>query len=165
MKQRSVTAVVIAIIGFEWMIFTQASTQEAAHAHVMVTPPTVKWLPAPSSLPPGAEVAMLEGDPAKPAAFTFRIKLPDNYRIPPHFHPADEHVTVIEGTFVMGLGDKFDESAGRALSAGSFAMMPKGTRHFAWTKGATVIQLHGVGPWGITYVNPSDDPRTKSGQP
>jgi quercetin dioxygenase-like cupin family protein len=165
MKQRFAKTAVIGIIGLGWMIFGRASAQEASHTHIMVMPTTTKWVPAPSSLPPGAEVAMLEGDPAKPAAFTFRIKMPDGYRIPPHFHPADEHVTVIEGTFIMGLGEKFDESAGRPLGVGSFAMMPKGTRHFASTKGATVIQLHGVGPWGITYVNPADDPRKKNGQP
>jgi quercetin dioxygenase-like cupin family protein len=139
----------------------RADAQQASHAHVMVTPTDAKWVQAPASLPSGAQVAMLEGDPAKPGAFTMRIKMPDGYRIPPHFHPADEHVTVIAGTFIMGLGEKFDESAGKPLAAGSFALMPTGTRHFAWTKGETTIQLHGVGPWGITYVNPSDDPRKK----
>ena len=138
--------------------------QHASQAHVMVTPDDTEWAPAPPSLPSGAQAAVLEGDPAKSGAFTMRLKLPDGYRIPPHFHPADEHVTVIEGTFVMGLGDKFDESAGRPLRAGSFAMMPAGTRHFVWTKGATVVQLHGTGPWWITYVNASDDPRKKGGR-
>jgi quercetin dioxygenase-like cupin family protein len=90
-----------------------------------------------------------------------RIKLPDGYRIQPHWHPADEHVTVLQGTFVLGMGEKFNESAGHEMGTGTFAMMPKETRHFAWTKGETILQLHGTGPWGITYVNPADDPRKK----
>ena len=131
------------------------------HPHVMATPESIKWGPGPASLPPGAQVTALEGDPSKPGAFTLRIRMPDGYAIAPHFHPADEHVTVISGTFVMGLGDRVDRSKGHALGAGGFAMMPAGTRHFAWTKGETIIQLHGSGPWGITYVNDSDDPRKK----
>jgi quercetin dioxygenase-like cupin family protein len=160
-KLHTSVGLAICIIGLIAIGSRWAYAQEPSHAHIMVTPTAAKWVPVPPSLPAGAQVAMLEGDPAKPGAFTLRIKMPDGYRIPPHYHPADEHVTVIEGTFVMGVGEKFDESAGRPLGVGSFAMMPTGTRHFAWTKGATIIQLHGVGPWGITYVNPSDDPRKK----
>jgi hypothetical protein len=130
-------------------------------AHVMVTPSSVMWGPGPASVPAGAQAALLEGDPAKPGPFTLRLKMPDGYKIAPHFHPADEHVTVIQGTFVLGMGEKFEQSAGRDLTVGSFAVMPTGTRHFAWTKGETIIQLHGVGPWGLIYVNPADDPRKK----
>ena len=131
----------------------------AQATHVMVNPDGITWGPGPASLPAGAQAAVLEGDPAKPGAFTMRIKMPDGYAIAPHWHPADEHVTVLQGTFVMGLGDKVDRSKGHELRAGAFAMMPTGTRHFAWTKGETIIQLHGTGPWGVTYVNASDDPR------
>jgi quercetin dioxygenase-like cupin family protein len=127
----------------------------------MFTPGKVTWSPGPPSLPPGAELAILRGDPGKDGPFTMRAKLPDGYRISPHSHPADEHVTVIQGTFVMGLGEKFDQAAGHELTAGSFAMMPKGTRHFAWAKGETIVQLHGIGPWDIQYVKPEDDPRNK----
>lgn len=129
--------------------------------HVMAMPDTIAWGPAPGSLPKGAQAAVLEGDPAKAGAFTLRIKMPDGYTIAPHWHPADEHVTVIAGTFVMGLGERVDRSRGHALTAGAFAMMPTGTRHFAWAQGETIIQLHGTGPWGINYVNASDDPRKK----
>lgn len=129
--------------------------------HVMATADGLRWGPGPASLPPGAQAAVLEGDPAKPGAFTLRIKMPDGYAIAPHWHPADEHVTVMSGTFVLGMGDKVDRSKGHELSAGAFAMMPTGTRHFAWTKGETIVQLHGTGPWGINYVNATDDPRKK----
>jgi quercetin dioxygenase-like cupin family protein len=129
--------------------------------HAFVTPSEITWGTAPASLPPGARAAVLEGDPAKEGPFTLRIRMPDGYRIPPHFHPAVEHVTVLQGTFVLAMGEKVSSQGEEALGAGSFAYMPVGMRHFARTQGETVIQLHGVGPWAITYVNPSDDPRTK----
>lgn len=129
--------------------------------HVMKTPDAMTWGPPPPSLPPGALVSVLSGDPTKEGPFTMRAKMPDGYRIPPHWHPVDEHVTVVEGTFYMGLGETFGEAAGHALTAGGFAMMSAGTRHFAWAKGDTIVQIHGMGPWRINYVNPDDDPRRK----
>ena len=135
---------------------------DAAKPHVMLTADEMKWGEAPAALPPGAKFALIEGDLAKSGAlFTFRVKFPDGYRVPPHFHPADEHITVISGTFHMAMGDRFDPSTGRAMPAGSYVVMPKGEHHFAWTTGETVIQVHAIGPWGITYVNPADDPRGK----
>jgi mannose-6-phosphate isomerase-like protein (cupin superfamily) len=134
---------------------------DAPASHVMVTPAGLSWTDGPPSLPPGAKSAVVEGDPRKEGLFTMRVKLPANYGIPAHWHPADEHVTVISGTFHMGMGDKLDATRGTALTAGSFAVMPAKTQHYAFTRGETVIQLHGVGPWGITYVNPADDPRGK----
>jgi quercetin dioxygenase-like cupin family protein len=88
--------------------------------------------------------------------------MPDGYRIPPHSHPGIEHVTVLEGAFKVGMGDKFDASALKELPAGTFAALAPGTRHFAQASGATVLQLHGVGPWKLVYVNPADDPRNKT---
>jgi quercetin dioxygenase-like cupin family protein len=140
-------------------------TSETAHAkHVLLSPAELQWTDAGPALPPGAQVALLEGDPKQPGPFTIRFKAPDGYKIPPHFHPAVEHVTIISGTLGMGMGEQFDPGKGKELAAGGFGIMPAGMRHFAWTKGETVIQVHGVGPWGITYVNPADDPRKKSGQ-
>lgn len=129
--------------------------------HIMVMPTDIKWSDAPPSLPPGARVSVIEGDPSKEGLFTMRIKLPANYRIQPHSHPADEHITVIDGSFYMGMGEKFDEKTAREIPAGGFAVMNTGTRHYAFTKREAVIQLHGTGPWGINYVNPADDPRNK----
>jgi len=134
----------------------------AAGGHVMVAPADLKWSDGPEGLPAGAKVALLEGDPAKKGLFTVRIQMPANYRIPAHWHPADEHVTVISGDLRMGLGEKLDTAQSTALPPGGFALMPTGVRHFAWTAKETLIQLHGMGPWGITYVNPADDPRKKS---
>lgn len=129
--------------------------------HIMVMPDEITWADAPPSLPPGAKAAVIEGDFKAVGLFTMRLKLPANYMIKPHSHPADEHITVIEGSFYMGVGEKFDEEAAREIPAGGFAVMLTGTRHYAFSKEGCIIQLHGIGPWGITYVNPADDPRNK----
>jgi quercetin dioxygenase-like cupin family protein len=102
------------------------------------------------------------GDPEKAEPFTLRLSLPDGYRVPPHSHPADELVTVIEGTFQIGMGDKFDSSALTTLRAGGFVAMQPGTRHFVQARGKTIVQIHGIGPWKINYVNPADDPRQRT---
>ena len=131
---------------------------EAKHVSVY-TPKEIKWVDGPPALPPGAKTAVLEGNPGKEGPFVLRVRMPDGYRVPPHTHPKPERVTVLSGTFFIGMGDKFDPDKGRAMPAGSFGAWPAGMKHFAWTKGETVLQLHGTGPWTMTYVNPEDDPR------
>lgn len=141
----------------------QSSSDKNSTPHVMLTPGDVMWMPTPPLLPPGAQIAVIDGDPTKSGApFTIRLKAPDGYKVPPHWHPTDENVTILEGSLVMGLGDKLDESAGRELTAGSYARMPKGVHHFASCKGGCIIQVHGTGPFDIVYVNPADDPRHKT---
>jgi len=147
-----------AIFGFVSMAAPSVWAQTGAHT--MVTPGDLKWADVPS-LPPGAKLAVIEGPLNDAVPFTFRLKLPANYKIPAHWHPAIEHVTVISGTFNLGTGDKLDAAKTKPLSAGSVAIMQPKTNHFGWTKAETIVQVHGVGPWGITYVNPADDPRKK----
>ena len=131
-------------------------------SHVMTTPSEIKWGPCSPALPPGAQCAFLEGDPkAANVLFSYRLKMPNHYRISPHSHPADEHLFIVKGSFNMGMGDTLDEKATKAMVAGSFVVMPKGTHHFAWTKGETIIQVYAIGPWSVAYVNPADDPRNK----
>jgi len=124
-------------------------------------PDVLKWNDGPPSLPPGAKIAVLEGDPNKEGPFVFRVKVPDGYRIPPHTHPRPERVTVIAGTFHIAMGETFDLSKGEAMPAGTYGTWPAGMKHFVWVKGETVVQFHGDGPWKIEYVNPADDPRTR----
>lgn len=131
----------------------------AAEDMRLSSPTSIVWKDGPASLPAGAKMAVLEGDPGKEGFFTMRLWLPDGFRISPHSHPKVEHVTVIKGTFNFGMGEKFDQTATRELPEGSFGFWPAGMRHFAWAKGETILQLHGIGPWMITYVNASDDPR------
>jgi quercetin dioxygenase-like cupin family protein len=122
-------------------------------------PAEIQWKDGPASLPAGAKISVLEGDPSKDGFFCMRLKLPDGYRIPPHTHPKTERLTVISGTFNFGMGERFDQNATRPMPAGSFGFWPAGMKHFVWAKGETVVQLHGVGPWQIVYLNPVDDPR------
>ncbi len=126
--------------------------------HRMISPDDLKWADVPS-LPPGAKIAVIEGPMSEPVAFTVRLKFPANYRIPAHWHPTVERVTVLSGTFYMGVGDKLDPQKSTALTPASVMILQPKTHHFAWTKEEVVVQLNGVGPWGITYVNPADDPR------
>jgi quercetin dioxygenase-like cupin family protein len=129
---------------------------------IMSYPSEVKWGPAPPVVPSGAQAAVLTGDPFKDsAAYTLRLKMPDGYRIGPHWHPTDENVTVLSGTLGVGMGDKFDPAAGRLLKPGGFVCMPKEMHHYAWAKGPTIIQVHGISPFAFTYVNPADDPRNR----
>ena len=93
--------------------------------------------------------------------FVMRVKMPDGYRVPPHTHPKPERVTVISGTLNIGMGDTFAADKCTAMPAGSFGTWPAGMKHFGWMKGETVLQMHGTGPWSLTYVNPKDDPRNQ----
>jgi len=145
--------VLLALILFGAMLAATACTSAQP-----VLPATFKWADTPR---PGFQIGVLEGDPTKAAPFTLRVKFPPNFQEPPHYHSYTQHVTVISGTYYSGRGDKFDMEKGNALPAGSFMVMPVDTRHYAWTKEETVIQIHGVGPAGTTYVNPADDPRRK----
>ena len=120
------------------------------------TPAQVKWADGP---PSGARMAVLEGDPTKEGPFVMRLKMPDGYRIASHTHPKPERITVLSGTFHVGMGDKFDAKKGKAMPAGSFGTLPAGMKHYVWVTGETVIQLHGNGPWVIDYLDPADDPR------
>jgi len=126
-----------------------------------VTPADLKWSDVPS-LPPGAQIAVIEGPMNQAVPFTVRLKFPANYQIPAHSHPEVERVTVLTGTFHMGTGDKLDKKNSSAMKPGSLMLMQPKTNHFAWTgKEEVIVQLNGNGPWGVTYVNPADDPRKK----
>jgi len=155
----------IALTGCNTSTSVDPAHQQDAHrmteqgSHRMIAPEHVAWKPGPPSLPPGAKIAILEGDPAQAGFFAFRLSFPDGYRIPPHFHPKPERITVLSGTFHLGQGDKFDDTTATALREGAYATMPEGMHHYAFAKGETVVQLSGIGPWGITYINPMDDPR------
>jgi quercetin dioxygenase-like cupin family protein len=145
------------------LVATTAAGQQikpgAPEHAVIALPNKIVWAPAPASLPRGAQLAVVEGDPSKSVEFTMRLRMPDGYRIPAHFHPFVEHVTVLHGTFRVGMGDKFDATTLTDLPTGTFAALAPGVRHFAQASGETIIQLHGTGPWSLTYVNPANDPR------
>jgi quercetin dioxygenase-like cupin family protein len=142
------------------VVFGAAAAAQAPH--VMATLNDAKWGPAPPMLPPGAQIAVLSGDPSKAAPYAVRLKFPANYDIPAHSHPGDENVTVVSGELSIGMGMKLDRKSATALRPGSYAMMPAGMNHFAFTKAETTILLFGIGPVGFKYVNPADDPRNSN---
>jgi quercetin dioxygenase-like cupin family protein len=117
------------------------------------------WGAAPPMLPPGAKIEVLSGNPMGNSLYAVRVKFPANYKIPAHSHPTDENVTVISGSLYMGMGDKLNEKAAKRLVVGGYGLMPANMNHFAYTKGETIILLHGQGPVEFKYVNPKDDPR------
>jgi quercetin dioxygenase-like cupin family protein len=139
---------------------SQQPPAPAPSTHALITADSLKCGAPPPALPAGAEVAVLAGDPTVAGSqFTLRVKMPVGYKVAPHWHPSDEHVTVLQGALMVGMGDKFDEASMKTLTAGSFAAMPKEMRHYVQAKEATIIQVHGSGPFALTYVNPADDPR------
>lgn len=140
------------------MAVTARAGEHAADSGLF-TPDSLKWQAGPKSLPAGATVAVLEGDITKEGPFVIRLRMPDGYKIPPHTHPKVERLTVISGTFSIVMGDDLDPTKATRLPAGSFGYWAAGMKHVVWTEGDTVVQLHGIGPWSINYVNPADDPR------
>jgi ketosteroid isomerase-like protein/quercetin dioxygenase-like cupin family protein len=150
--------------GGEWKVIedifnADAAPKAPAAQHVMVSPPAIQWGDAPPSLPPGAKMAVVSGDPTQAVPFVVRAQMPAGYRVPPHWHPTDEHVTVLAGTVALGMGEQFDQSAMKDVSSGGYFVAPAEMRHFFMTKTAATIQVHGMGPFAVNYVSPTDDPR------
>lgn len=153
---RATTKATLAVLLLSAVV-PQAYAQNADHR--IFTPQEMKWSTAPAVLPKGAEMVLLYGDPSKEGPFSLRIRVPADYHVPPHTHPVDEIVTVLSGTFKLGMGEKADESKAKALPAGSFFGFPPGMAHFVYTDEPTIFQINSVGPWGLNYINPADDPR------
>jgi mannose-6-phosphate isomerase-like protein (cupin superfamily) len=124
----------------------------------MVDPASIKWTDAPPSLPKGAKIAVLHGDPGKAGPFTMRLMMPAGYKVAPHTHSQAESLTVISGTMYFGMGEKAEPSKAHALHAGGFHFVPGKSAHYVFTKVPTVVQGHGEGPFDINYINDADNP-------
>jgi hypothetical protein len=136
-----------------------AAAHSDAHEKNVFSPDTIAWGAAPAFLAPGAQLAVIEGDPtASTGDYTVRVKMPDGYRIAPHWHPLRENVTVISGTFKVGMGNTFDTEKMVAFPAGSFAYLDPEMHHYAMASGAVIVQIHGMSPVQFNYINPQDDP-------
>jgi quercetin dioxygenase-like cupin family protein len=158
---RSLT-ICAAALSFGVALLGSATAMQAREQHhTVVSADAVKWGAAPPSLPPGAQAAALLGGPAKEGSFVLRLKFPDGFIIPPHRHSKDEFVTVIAGRFGVAAGEKFDRAMAKPLPAGSFVHLPAGMPHFAWADGETIVQINGMGPFDVIYIDPKDDPRGK----
>ena len=143
-------------------MFSTATLLHAAEPHHTVVPAeSVQWGPAPPSLPPGAQAAVLMGSPAKEGPFVIRLKFPAGFIVPPHRHSKDEFVTVIAGKFAIGSGETLEREGLKALPPASFVHLPAGMPHYAWAEAESVVQINGVGPFDVTYIDPKDDPRQK----
>jgi len=165
MKRLLLAFALLAIAGGAWAATpAKAAPAKAAHPaakmpdHGLTTPADLKWGPAPPVFQPGAEMAVLQGNPGAAGAYTVRLKMPDGYKIMPHWHPTTENVTVLSGTFHLGTGSTFDDTKGSEMPAGSFGFIGPHMRHYAWATRETIVQVHGMGPFKLVYVNPADDP-------
>ena len=154
MKYTLATTIVVASL---WIPVLAAGDGVVEH-HMLMGSSSVKWGPPPPVVPAGAKFAVIDGDPALAGPVTVRIAMPAGYKIPPHWHPTDEYVTVLSGSLSLGMGDTPDPAHATMLKAGGFAVAPAKMHHYASTKTGATIQLHFMGPFALTYVNPTDDP-------
>jgi hypothetical protein len=147
------------IVAVAALVFAIEQGQSSALEHKVLNPSDLQWGDVPPGLPPGAKMAVINGDPNKPGPFTARLQSPAGYVVKPHTHPTVERLTVISGTLRIGMGSKFDEVAMRDLGPGGYVVLPAGMQHFAKSKTDSIIQIDSEGPFQINYVNPADDPR------
>jgi hypothetical protein len=163
--KRTLCLIVALFAGGWWMTEPSRLGVMAASAPTeknAFTPDAIQYGPAPSFVPQGAQLAVLEGNPlADSGDYTVRLKMPDGYRIAPHWHPNRENVTVISGTFKVGMGDRFDQSGMLSFPAGSFAYLDPDMHHYAMASGEVVVQIHGMSPVKFNYIDPNDDPSRK----
>jgi quercetin dioxygenase-like cupin family protein len=152
-------AATLALIGGFCAVAVPEAYAQQSDGHIILQPSQMTWADLPAL--PGVKIAVIEGPLTEAVPIMFRLKFPANYKVMPHRHPGIEHITVISGTLNIGMGDTFDASKTHALTPGSVAVMPPGTNHFVWTSEETIGQVHSIGPWSVTYVNPADDPRKK----
>ena len=151
----------LAIVPFASVVLGLVITAAPAAAqdqHIVVPAEKVQWAPAPPILPAGAQISVLEGNPSEKGPITLRLKLPANYKIPAHWHSMKERVTVLSGTFYVGMGDKIDQAASQTLHTGGFVMLPAKMHHYAWVKTPAVVQINLEGPFDLFYINAADDP-------
>jgi quercetin dioxygenase-like cupin family protein len=127
--------------------------KESAAAHKIVHYGDLKWTP----IIKGCDFAVVSGDPdAEGSPFVVRFRCADGANVPAHWHPTDENLTVLKGTFLIGMGDSYDETKLQTMNTGNFLSMPKEMRHFATCKGETIVQVHGAGPFKVNWVNPAE---------
>jgi quercetin dioxygenase-like cupin family protein len=144
------------------MISGAIAQDATTDGHVVSAPKDLKWGDAPPVLEKGATLSVVSGDPSKEGLYVLRLKMPAGFRINPHWHPTDEHVTVLSGTFSLGMGEKFDKATMKELPPGGYALLPAQMRHYAMAKTAATVQVHGMGPFTLTYVDPADDPTQRT---
>ncbi len=160
MKKILVSCSVIAAAAALVFAAEEATTSASGNEHHVMKPADLKWGEVPPGLPAGGKMAVLDGDPTQAGSFTVRLKAPAGYKVMPHTHPTAERLTVISGSFKVGMGEKFDESSMQVMTPGCYIVLPSGMAHFAKvTREGSIVQIDSEGPFQINYVNPADDPR------
>ena len=150
--------IAVGAVGLAVLSTIGVAQEKAMSSHILLTAPELKWGDPPPVFRKEARMAVVSGDPGKAGPFVVRLKMPAGYKVAPHWHPTDEHVTVLSGAFSLGMGEKFNAATMKTLPAGSYALLPAEMRHFAMAKTAATVQVHGAGPFVLNYVNPADDP-------
>ena len=161
--------IIFILIPFIFLLQIQGIAQDSSHAdmigmskHIMLNETDFQWGDAPPSLPKGAKLTVLQGDPSKDEPFVIRAVFPVNYKIPAHWHPTTENITVLKGSLYMGAGEKLDEANATLIKTGGYASAPAKSPHYAFTKEGCIVQIHAMGPFVINYINPADDPSKKN---
>jgi quercetin dioxygenase-like cupin family protein len=154
--------ILVAVAGAALAQVAQTPPANGTSQHVIVTANDLKWGDPPPVFEKGASFTVVSGDPGASGIFVVRLKMPAGYKINPHWHPTDEHVTVLSGTFALGMGDKFDQASMKELPVGGYGLLPAQMHHYAMAKTACTVQVHGLGPFQLTYVNPADDPSKRT---
>jgi uncharacterized RmlC-like cupin family protein len=161
MRRVAIVAACIVLLATAAFAQQTTGTSGTMKSHVVFYPSEARWSPAPPGLPEGAEITVLEGDPTQAGLFTIQLKMPDGYKLSPHWHPTDERVTVVQGNLMAGMGETWEERSMREMTPGGFMMLPAKNPHYVMAKGETIVQVQAEGPFDLTYINPTDDPRKK----
>lgn len=156
--RRQLVGAVMVVAAF--LVLAPAARAQARQVSHTKSAKALTWGPAPAVFPAGARMAVERGDPTKPGEFVVRLAFPAGYRIPPHFHPTAEHVRIRSGTFLVGMGDKLDQSKAMKMTPGDTGTIAASMHHYAVASSPTVLSIRSMGPFAMTYVNPADDPRT-----
>jgi len=161
MRSIALAAMLAAAVACAPAVTTTTTVPVAVAVTPVVLPPGAQWGGGPPFLPAGVRLAVLDGDPGKEGIFTVRLWMPNDYRVPPHTHPAFEHVTIVSGVLHLGMGNTFTMNGADELRQGAFRAIGPNMPHFVHAAGETVVQIHGMGPFSIKYVNAADDPRSR----
>lgn len=157
--RRILTGVAVALI---LMVGAAVAEEATAPSEIVVTGAELEWGEPPAVFERGASFTVVSGDPSKTGIFVVRLKMPAGYKVAAHWHPTDEHVTVLSGTFAIGIGNSFDKAAMKELPDGGYVYFPAECPHYVMAATETTIQIEGPGPFALTYFNPADDPRRRS---
>jgi quercetin dioxygenase-like cupin family protein len=160
--RRTIVWLWVALVMIAGTLVAQESGTMKGPSHVTLNPGDIKWGPPPAILEQkGATFTVLSGDPSQAGVYTVRLKMDAGYRINPHWHPTDEHITVLSGVFQIGMGETFEKTKLKDMSGGAYLVLPAEMKHYGMAKTPAVVQVHGTGPFTLTYVNASDDPTKK----